>query len=72
MNYKTGTWKTFLPITDKKKCINCLTCVVYCPENCIKSKKGLLAYTDYGFCKGCGVCAEVCPVKCITMKKVGE
>ena len=24
--YKTGTWRTFKPVVDKSKCINCLQC----------------------------------------------
>jgi len=24
--YKTGAWRTFKPVVDKSKCINCLQC----------------------------------------------
>lgn len=71
---KTGSWKTYLPVTDHKRCIGCGTCELYCPEGIIhpikkKSKTGKPIYdSDLNYCKGCGLCAEVCPVKCITMK----
>ncbi|MFH1065735.1 MAG: 4Fe-4S binding protein [Nanoarchaeota archaeon] len=64
---KTGSWKTRRPLWDKKKCINCMLCVIYCPEACIPSKKGIRTETDLFHCKGCGICANVCPVKCIKM-----
>ncbi len=67
--YKTGSWKTFSPDWDKKKCIQCLLCPVYCPESCIPAKNDNRKETDMSYCKGCGICAQVCPVKCITMKK---
>jgi len=64
---KTGSWKIQRPIWDKKKCINCMFCVIYCPENCIPSKTGIRDETNLDYCKGCGICAKVCPVKCIAM-----
>ncbi len=65
---KTGSWKTQRPIWDQKICINCMLCVIYCPESCIPSKKGIRDETDLSYCKGCGICAKVCPVKCIAME----
>ncbi|MBS3121316.1 4Fe-4S binding protein [Candidatus Woesearchaeota archaeon] len=35
LDFKTGDWKVFRPCWDKKKCIHCMFCVVYCPDNCI-------------------------------------
>ena len=67
--YKTGSWKTFRPNWDKKKCIQCLLCPVYCPESCIPVKNDQRKETDLSYCKGCGICAQVCPVKCIEMEK---
>ena len=32
---KTGGWRTFRPVVDKSRCINCATCASYCPEGCI-------------------------------------
>ena len=69
VNFKTGDWRTFKPEVDKKKCINCLTCFVYCPDMSIKAKDGKMEGFDFEHCKGCGICAAVCPVKCIEMKQ---
>lgn len=66
---KTGTWRASRPEWDKKKCINCMLCAIYCPENCIPVKKGQRLETNLDYCKGCGICAQVCPVKCIKMKE---
>ncbi len=67
LKFKTGSWKSFKPIWDKKKCIHCMICVVNCPENCIQTKNNKREETNLDFCKGCKICAEVCPVKCIKM-----
>ena len=67
--YKTGDWRTFKPVKDEKKCINCMICWIYCPDSSILAKDGKQAGFDYGHCKGCGICASVCPVKCIQMVK---
>jgi len=68
--FKTGDWRSFRPIIDEKKCINCIQCVVYCPENCIKVKEdGKRGKIDLDYCKGCGICANICPVKCIKMEE---
>jgi pyruvate ferredoxin oxidoreductase delta subunit len=71
---KTGSWRSFRPILDKDKCIHCMQCVFYCPENCIRvssdgKKRG---DTDLDYCKGCGICANVCPVNAITMVEEGK
>jgi pyruvate ferredoxin oxidoreductase delta subunit len=67
--YKTGSWRTFKPEKNEKKCINCLLCWIYCPDSSILVEDGKMAGFDYEHCKGCGICASVCPVKCIDMKK---
>lgn len=62
---KTGSWRTFKPILDKEKCIDCGNCVLFCPEGCINKEYDI----DYDYCKGCGICAEECPVKAIKMER---
>ena len=64
--YKTGDWRAFRPVLDEKKCVNCLTCWIYCPDIAIKRKEKVVEI-DYDYCKGCGICASECPVKAITM-----
>ncbi len=68
--FKTGSWKNRYPSHSKEKCKNCMMCVPYCPEGCIKQKDGILQGMDLNFCKGCGVCANVCPFKAIEMKEI--
>ena len=31
-NNKTGSWRTFKPVLDKEKCIDCENCIIFCPE----------------------------------------
>jgi len=66
---KTGSWRSSVPVWDKKCCTHCMLCPIYCPEECIPVKKGQRLETDLNYCKGCGICAQVCPFKCITMKE---
>ncbi len=68
-DFKTGDWRTFKPVWDEKKCINCMICFIQCPEDAIKVKDGKIIGPDYDYCKGCGICAEVCPTKAIKMVK---
>ncbi len=67
--YNTGDWRTFKPVIDKNKCINCLMCWIYCPDSSIIVEDGKIKEIDYKHCKGCGICAQVCPKKCINMEK---
>lgn len=67
--YNTGSWRTFKPVVDHAKCINCLQCWIYCPDSAVLVKDGKMVGFDMEHCKGCGICAEVCPVKCIKMEK---
>ena len=71
---KTGSWRSYRPIFDKEKCIHCMQCVFYCPENCINvTKDGKeREETDLDYCKGCGICANICPVNAITMIEEGQ
>ena len=63
--YYTGSWRTFRPLVDKKKCINCMICWIMCPDSAILVEGEEMKGFDYDHCKGCGICAEVCPTKCI-------
>lgn len=64
---KTGSWRTFKPEKDEKKCIKCLYCWVYCPEGCISRLEGDRVEINYDYCKGCGICANECPKEAIKM-----
>ncbi len=66
-DFKTGGWALLEPHWNKKKCSKCLTCVNFCPENCISFKNNKVKI-NYNYCKGCGICARECPEKAITMK----
>ena len=66
---KTGSWRVYKPIFDKKKCIKCLRCWIFCPENTIKKEKDGTISIDYEYCKGCGICSSECKVKAITMER---
>ena len=68
-NYETGSWKTFKPVKDDAKCINCLFCWMFCPEGTIKAKDGKITNIDLNQCKGCGICAKECPKDAIKMVK---
>ena len=62
---RTGDWRTFKPIIDKKKCIKCQICWLFCPEAAIKIDKKGYPKIDYNVCKGCLICYKNCPVKAI-------
>ncbi len=73
LDFKTGEWRSFRPIWDKERCINCMLCVIYCPDDAIptegKGNEIKRKETDLDYCKGCGICANICPVKCIKMEE---
>jgi len=61
----TGSWRTYVPVTDFEKCINCMICWIVCPDSAIQIKDEKKIGTDMQYCKGCGICATECPVDAI-------
>ena len=61
-------WRTFKPVIDYDKCVNCLRCFLVCPDGAI-DKSGERLEIDYDYCKGCGVCAVECKLGAIEMVK---
>ncbi|MBI2579823.1 MAG: 4Fe-4S binding protein [Candidatus Aenigmarchaeota archaeon] len=53
------------PVIDLKKCDRTYRCVVYCPENAIKSGKEGFPSVDYEKCDGCLICLRECPTTAI-------
>jgi pyruvate ferredoxin oxidoreductase delta subunit len=61
-------WRTFKPVIDQEKCVNCLRCFLVCPDGVI-DKSGPQLEIDYDYCKGCGICAVECKLNAIEMVK---
>ncbi len=70
--YKTGSWRSLVPITDATKCIKCGICWVYCPDSARYQTEDGTYETNFDYCKGCGICARECPTHCITMQEEKE
>jgi pyruvate ferredoxin oxidoreductase delta subunit len=70
--YRTGTWRSMRPVVDKDKCINCMICWMYCPDNSILVEGGEMKGFRLTHCKGCGICANQCPKDAIVMVEEGE
>jgi len=66
--YKTGEWRTFIPMIDSTKCIKCGQCWMTCPDAAIFKAEDGSFRINYTYCKGCLLCEKVCPVKCISHK----
>jgi 2-oxoacid:acceptor oxidoreductase delta subunit (pyruvate/2-ketoisovalerate family) len=62
--FKTAFARTFRPVINEKKCIDCKTCHVFCPDGAIDYEPIRI---DYEYCKGCGICSKVCGSRAITM-----
>jgi phosphoadenosine phosphosulfate reductase len=50
------------------KCVNCLSCVNWCPRNAIKILNGR-PYVNPSTCSGCRVCVDVCPIAEMLVEK---
>jgi 2-oxoacid:acceptor oxidoreductase delta subunit (pyruvate/2-ketoisovalerate family) len=61
--YETGDWRSQRPIFHPERCIQCLFCWAFCPDDSIKVQNGKVVGVDYFHCKGCGICSVECPVK---------
>ena len=70
--YETGSWRSKRPVVDTEKCINCLVCWMYCPDNSILVENGKMKGIKLSHCKGCGICARQCPKQAIVMVEEGE
>ncbi len=70
MEYKTGSWRTYKPVFYEDKCIHCMQCWAFCPDESIVVEDGKMISIDMDFCKGCGICAEMCPDKCSAIEMV--
>lgn len=70
--YNTGSWRALCPVRDEGKCVNCLTCWVYCPDSSVIVKDNKIVGIDLEHCKGCGICAKQCPKQCIEMIPEGK
>lgn len=61
-----GDWRSMLPVVNRKKCVKCSICWLYCPVQCIIERTGWFD-ANLSTCKGCGICAEECPHGAIEM-----
>ncbi len=68
-NFHTGDWRSKTPVIDIDACIDCLTCWIYCPDDCITVVDNEVKGAKLSHCKGCGICAKVCPKNAITMRE---
>jgi 2-oxoacid:acceptor oxidoreductase delta subunit (pyruvate/2-ketoisovalerate family) len=64
----TAGWRTGVkPRVDLTRCVNCLLCWVYCPDEAVVVEEMTFRGFDYDVCKGCEICAEMCPEDAIAM-----
>lgn len=70
--YKTGSWRSLVPVTDATKCIKCGICWIYCPDSARYKMEDGTYETNFDYCKGCGICARECPTHCIVMQEEKE
>ena len=68
----TGSWRTYVPVTDYEKCTHCMICWILCPDSAVQVEDDKKVGTDLVHCKGCGICAVECPTNAIEMKLESE
>jgi 2-oxoacid:acceptor oxidoreductase delta subunit (pyruvate/2-ketoisovalerate family) len=56
-----------MPAVDLERCVNCLLCWLYCPDDSVALDGTTFAGFDLTYCKGCELCAEICPTGAIEM-----
>ncbi len=82
---RTESWRTQTPVVDYSKCIRCMICWKFCPDDSFtiggadefvspgeRIGKMPVPVIDYDHCKGCGICSYECPEKCIEMLEGGK
>ena len=70
---RTGSWRSEQrPELDLGRCVNCLLCWAYCPDEAFRVTEAALRAIDYDLCKACEICVVVCPVQAITMVPDGD
>ncbi len=62
-------FQEFIPVIDKKACIKCKACFVFCPDSAIKMGTDGIPKIDYEQCKGCLICLRECPVRAISEER---
>ena len=58
--YNTGTWRTMRPVLNKEKCIHCMQCWLFCPDEAIIVENEEMKGHSLVHCKGCGLCIASC------------
>ncbi len=70
--YRTGDWRSFRPVLNKDRCIQCGLCWIFCPDMAYAQDGEGYYESNPEYCKGCGVCAKECPTNAIGMVEEEE